>query len=313
MNKLSVIVAIYKDEENILPFYEDFKSNISPFLDDYELIFVNDASPDNSWEVLKELASRDNRVRLIKHSRNFGAMSACYTGIKNSSGDCVTVKACDLQEPPELTLDMYEKWKEGRKVLLAVRECRDDPWSSRLFAMIYYKLVRCMITKNMPEGGFDIYMIDRQVANQIVDMNENNSPITLQILWLGYDYEKISYNRRKRERGKSTWTLTKKIGLFMDSFIGFTYIPIRVMTLVGVIFAIVSIALIIDAIVEKLLGRIAVPGYTAIFALLLFSSGMIMLTLGLLGEYLWRTLDSVRGRPTAIVDEMINYGKKEEE
>ncbi len=307
MNKLSVIVAIYKDEENILPFYDDFCSNIKPFLDDYELIFVNDASPDGAWDVLKDLAKVDNKVRLIKHSRNFGAMAACFTGIKHSSGDCVTVKACDLQEPPELTVEMYNRWKEGRKVLLAVREERDDPRISKFFSELYYRLVRKIVTDKMPQGGFDIYLIDRQIADHIVCMNEANSPITLQLLWLGFDYMEILYKRKKRERGRSTWTFVKKIGLFMDSFIGFSYVPIRIMALIGLLFSLFSVIMGIDVIVEKLMGKIPVPGYTAIFVLLLFSSGLIMLTLGLLGEYLWRTLDSVRRRPVAVVEEMINF------
>lgn len=113
MNKLTIVVTIYKNEKNIIPFYEDFCKNIKPSLDDYEIVMVNDASPDNSWKVMKELAKKDHKIKLIRLARNFGAIAASYTGIKYSTGDCVTVKACDLQEPPELTIDMYRKWKNG--------------------------------------------------------------------------------------------------------------------------------------------------------------------------------------------------------
>lgn len=309
MNKLSLIVPIYKNEHNIIPFYEDFQNNIMPFLDDYEIIMVHDASPDNSWEIMIELAKENPKIKLIKLSRNFGAIAASFTGIKYATGDCVTVKACDLQEPAELTIEMYNKWKHGAKSIIAIREARNDSWITNKLSGIYYWLVQKLVIADMPKGGFDTYMIDRSVVNRIVEINDRNSPITLQILWMGFGPEKVYYERKKREIGKSSWTFSKKLKLFVDSFIGFSYIPIRIVSVCGILFALLAVIWGIYLIVAKLLGRIPVQGYTTIIVLILFSSGMIMFTLGLLGEYVWRTLDAARKRPISIVEEMINMEK----
>lgn len=309
MNKLSLIVPIYKNENNIIPFYEDFKNNIMPFLDDYEIIMVHDASPDNSWEIMIGLAKENPKIKLIKLSRNFGAIAATFTGIKYATGDCVTVKACDLQEPTELTIEMYNKWKHGAKSIIAIREARNDSWITNKLSGIYYWLVQKLVIADMPKGGFDTYMIDRSVVNRIVEINDRNSPITLQILWMGFGTEKVYYERKKREIGKSSWTFSKKLKLFIDSFIGFSYIPIRIVSVCGILFALFAIIWGIYLIIAKLMGRIPVQGYTTIIVLILFSSGMIMFTLGLLGEYVWRTLDAARRRPISIVEEMINMEK----
>ncbi len=313
MNKLSIVVPIYKNEMNILPFYEDFIHNIKPHLEDYEIIMVHDASPDNSWTVMNQIASNDKKIKLIRLSRNFGSVAACFTGIQYSTGDCVTVKACDLQEPPELLLQMYDKWKNGAKSVIGVRESRNDPGASGLFSGIYYRLVRKMVSSDMPKGGFDTYLLDRKVADRIVAINDRNSPITLQILWMGFGPERVYYNRRKREVGKSSWTFSKKMKLFVDSFVGFSYIPIRIMSVVGLLFFLFSIIWAVYLVIAKLIGSIQVEGYTTIMVLILFSSGLIMFTLGLLGEYLWRTFDAARRRPISIVDEMVNFGNDDTE
>ncbi len=313
MSKLSIVVPIYKNQDNIVPFYEDFKKNIRPYIDSYEIVMVHDASPDNSWQMMKYVANLDNNVKLIKLSRNFGAVAASFTGIQYSTGDCVTVKACDLQEPPELTVEMYKRWKNGAKSVIAIREGRNDSWITNMFSAIYYWLVRKFVISDMPKGGFDTYLIDRKVADRIIQIKDRNSPITLQVLWLGFGPDKVYYERRKREIGKSSWTFAKKVKLFVDSFIGFSYIPIRIMSGIGLIFFILSIVWAIYLIIARLLGKVPVQGYTTTLVLILFSSGLIMFTLGLLGEYVWRTLDASRRRPIAIVDEMINIGDLNEE
>jgi len=310
MSKISIVVTIYKNEKNIDPFYNDFCANIKPYLDDYEIIMVNDASPDNSWEKMLALAKKDTRIKLIKLSRNFGAIAASFTGIQYSTGDCITLKACDLQEPAELLLDMYDKWKNGAKSVIAVRESRDDSKITQLFSAVYYWLVNKLVIKDMPKGGFDTYLIDRTVKEHIVSINDRNSPITLQLLWMGFYPQKVYYERKRREIGKSSWTFSKKLKLFVDSFIGFSYVPIRIVSAIGMIFFLVSLVWGIHLLIAKLRGTIPVQGYTTILAMILFSSGLIMFTLGLLGEYLWRTLDAARSRPISIIYETVNMEKE---
>lgn len=314
MSKVSVIINIYKNEANILPFYDDFQKNIAPAIlangDDYELIMVNDDSPDDSWQVLKDLAIRDSHVKLLRLSRNFGAVSASFTGLTYATGDCITTRACDLQEPAELTVQMYQEWKKGEKILFAVREARNDGFFSDLFSNIYYWIMRNMIVQSMPKGGFDIYMIDKHVRNQIVQMKDKNSNIPLQLMWLGFHPKKIYYVRKKREIGKSSWTMAKKIKLFIDSIIGFSYVPIRFMTGTGVLFLLFSIIFALKILWARLNDLIPVQGYTTLVIITMFSAGMIMFTLGILGEYIWRTMEASRNRPLSVVQDAIGFGEE---
>ena len=272
---------------------------------------VNDGSPDNSWDIMVDLAKKDKKIKLIKLSRNFGAIAAVFTGMQFSTGDCITVKACDLQEPPELLLEMYNKWKNGAKSVIAARESRNDAKIATLFATVYYALVRKLVIKDMPKGGFDTYLLDREVVNHIVSINDRNSPITLQILWMGFEPHMVSYERKKREIGKSSWTFSKRMKLFLDSFIGFSYIPIRIMSFIGMVFFLGSLVWGVRLLFAKIGGKIPIQGYTTILVVILFSSGLIMFTLGLLGEYVWRTLDAARRRPISLVDELVNMENKE--
>lgn len=306
MSKLSLVTAIYKNEGNIIPFYDNFNKEIAPYVDDYEIIMVNDRSPDNSWEIMKELASKDPHIKIALLSRNFGAYEANYIGYTYVTGDCVTVKAVDLQEPAELTIKMYEKWKNGANVVLATREARGDSWFSNVFANLYYWLIRKFVQPNMPKGGFDTYLIDRKVADHIINMSERNSPISLQILWTGYKRECVSYIRREREIGKSSWTFEKKYKLVMDSLISFSFMPVRFMSRGGLIVLAGTIVYSIYLIMAKLIGIANVQGYTTIVVLVLFFSGLIMFTLGILGEYIWRILENSRERPIAVVEETVN-------
>lgn len=308
-NKLSIIVPIYKNEENLIPFYEDFKNNIEPKLDDYEIIMVNDDSPDDSWRIMCDLARENPKIKLIKLSRNFGAISATFTGLKYCSGDCASPKAVDLQEPPELLINMYENWKTGNKSVIAVRESRNDSHITNFFSNLYYSFVRKLITKNMPPGGFDTYLIDRKIIDYIIDMNDKNSPITLQLLWMGFSPVQVTYERKKREVGKSSWSFSKKMKLFIDSFINFSYVPIRFMTGVGATSLLVSVVWGCKIAVSKILNQIPVQGYTTITILLLFAIGMLMFTLGIMGEYIWRILENVRNRPITLVEKMVNFDK----
>lgn len=314
MSMVSILVSVYKNEGNIIPFYEDFATNIVPEIrangDDYELIMINDDSPDTCWQIMKGLSARDPHIRLIRLSRNFGAVAATFTGLQYADGDCITVKSCDLQEPAELTIEMYREWKRGEKTIFAVREGRDDSFWGDIASNIYYWIVRKMIDHTMPKGGFDIYMLDKDVKEQIVRMNDKNSNIALQLMWLGFHPKKIYYTRMKRTIGKSSWTFSKKIKLFIDSLIAFSYVPIRVMSMFGIFFVLFALIFGLRAIWAKLTGLIDVPGYTTLLVILLFSSGMIMFTLGVLGEYIWRTMEASRNRPMSVVRDAINFGDR---
>lgn len=305
MEKLSIVVPVYYNEENLKPLYEDLKEKVLEKLDcAYEIVFVNDGSKDRSYEVMQELAAMDENIKLVNLSRNFGEHLATLAGMAECTGTVAVRKAADLQEPSEMILEMLEKYRAGAKVVLAVRKDREEPLSQKMFSKIYCWMMRKFALANMPQGGFDTYMISRQVIDILVEISEKNAPLTEQVLWSGFESEKVYYVRQKREIGKSGWTLSKKIKLTVDSLISFSYFPIRCVSVVGALSILGTIIGGIVILVQHFMGRITVEGYTTIVLLILLAFGIVMLTLGVMGEYIWRILDEVRNRPSYIVDKV---------
>ena len=302
--KISIVIPVYYNEKNLEPLYEDIKKKVIDVIDyEYEIVMVNDGSKDESWNVMKKLAAYDSNIRIISLSRNFGSHAAILCGISHCTGDCAIVKAADLQEPTELVLEMVESWKKGNNVVLAVREDREESKSQTFFANFYYDLVRKTALPNMPKGGFDVYLIDRKVITVLENLDEKNSALTGQLLWSGFKTDIVYYTRLAREIGESKWTLKKKIRLVMDTLFSFSSLPITAVLTVGVGSMIVAIIWAIVVLVSKLNGAITVSGWTTLFIFNLFSFGVIMMTLGVLGEYLWRTFDASRNRPPYIIEE----------
>ena len=302
--KVSIVIPVYYNEENLRPLYDDIKEKTIGIIDyEYELVLVNDGSKDNSYKVMKELAEEDNHIKIVSLSRNFGSHAAILCGLAKCTGDCAVVKAADLQEPTELILDMVERWKRGFNVVLAVRQGREESKQQTMFANLYYSLVRKTALPSMPKGGFDVYLVDRKVIDVLMALDEKNSALTGQILWSGFKTDKVYYTRLAREIGKSRWTLKKKIRLVTDTVFSFSTLPIKAVTIIGTCSFIGSLAWAVFVFIAKLAGMIEVSGYTTLFIFNLFSFGVTMLTLGVLGEYLWRIFDASRNRPPYIVED----------
>lgn len=302
--KLSIIVPIYYNADTLELMYSDLKEKVLNVLDyEYELILVNDGSKDESLAVMKKLKEQDSHIKIYSLSRNFGSHAAILCGLEHMTGDCAVVKAADMQEPSELILKMVESWKNGNNVVLAVREERNEGFFKKYFANLYYTLVRKMALPNMPETGFDIYLLDKKVVKVMSALDEKNSSLACQILWAGFKTDKVFYTRLAREIGKSRWTLTKKIRLVMDTLFSFSTVPIKMVTSIGMLSFFGALIWAIVELVCKLLGMIEVTGWTTLFIFNLFSFGVIMLTLGILGEYLWRTFDASRNRPPFIIED----------
>ena len=305
MSKLSIIIPVYYNEPNLKPLYEDLKEKVLCKLDEYEIVMVDDGSGDNSWQEMNKLSKIDDNIKLIKLSRNFGSHSAILAGYLNCTGDCAVIKAADLQEPSELILDMFESWKNGNKVVLAVRSDREEGFAQKIFSNMYYWLIRKFVIKTMPKGGFDCFLVDRKVIEVLRLLDEKNSAITLQILWSGFKTDKIYYVRKAREIGKSRWTLSKKIKLVIDSMMGFSYFPIKFISGVGTFIFIGTFIYAIYLLIASAIFGISVPGFATLAILVLIAFGTIMLTLGILGEYIWRGFDAARNRPPYIIDEIV--------
>lgn len=309
--KLSIVIPVYYNEENLIPLYEDIKEKIySHTENEYELVMVNDGSKDKSYEVMQNLAKQDERIKILSLSRNFGSHAAILCGLSHCTGDCAVVKAADLQEPTELLLRMLEEWKKGSNVVLAIRESRDESKKQVFFANLYYWIVRKFALESMPENGFDIYLLDRKVIDVLENLDEKNSALTGQILWSGFKTATVPYERLAREIGSSKWTLKKKVGLVMNTMFSFSRVPIHVVSGIGIASFLGAIIWAIVELVAKLAGKIEISGFTTLFIFQLLSFGITMSTLGILGSYLWRTFDASRNRPPYIVEDSNEESEK---
>lgn len=304
MSKISIVVPVYYNADTLMLLYEDMKQKILGKLGDYELVFVDDGSGDDSWEIMNQIKEMDGHTKCVKLSRNFGEHAALLAGLSVCTGDCAVTKQADLQEDSEIILEMYESWKKGNKVVLAVRSERDENPVKKFFAHLYYVMVHKFVNEKMPIGGCDCYLLDRQVIKVLELLDEKNSSLTLQVLWSGFQTDHVYFHRKDREVGKSRWTLSKKIKLAMDSMLSFSYFPIRCMSTLGVVFFVVSILMAIEVIIEKIAIGTPILGWASLMCVVLFSFGCMMLMLGILGEYVWRALDASRNRPPYLIDEI---------
>ncbi len=311
MSKISIVVPVYYNADTLELLYEDMRKKILDKLGDYEIVFVDDGSGDDSWEVMNALRARDERIRCIKLSKNYGEHAALLAGLSACTGDCAVTKQADLQEDSSIILEMYESWKKGNKVVLAIRKERKENRLKVFFANLYYMLIRRMVNKNMPAGGCDCYLVDRKVIEVLERLDEKNSSLTLQVMWVGFRTDMIYFVRQDREVGKSRWTLSKKIKLVADSVFSFTYLPLRIMMGLGALFDIASVILLISVLVEKFTVGTPIQGWASIMCVLLFGFGILMLMLGIIGEYIWRALDAARNRPTYIIDEIKDKDSEE--
>lgn len=311
MSKISIVIPVYYNADTLELLYEDMQKKILEKLGDYEIVFVDDGSGDDSWQVMCRLRERDKRIKLVKLSRNFGEHAALLAGLSACSGDCAVTKQADLQEDSCIILEMYDSWKRGSKVVLAVRKERKENRVKVFFANLYYSLIRKIVNKNMPVGGCDCYLIDRKVIEVLERLDEKNSSLTLQVLWAGFQTDSVYFVRQDREVGKSRWTLSKKVKLVMDSVMSFSYFPLRFMSGLGILFNILAFILLIGVFVEKITRGTPIVGWASLMCVVLCASGVIMLMLGILGEYIWRTLDAARTRPPYIVDEVLEVRGEE--
>jgi len=311
MSKLSIVVPVYYNSDTLELLYEDMKAKILHKLEDYEIVFVDDGSGDDSWLVMNKLREKDENIKCVKLSRNFGEHAALLAGLSACTGDCAVTKQADLQEDSTLILEMYDSWKRGNKVVLAVRKERKENKLKVFFANMYYAIIRKIVNKNMPSGGCDCYLVDRKVIEVLERLDEKNSSLTLQVMWVGFKTDMIYFVRQDREIGESRWTLSKKVKLVMDSVMSFSYFPLRFMSGLGIVFDILAVILLISVFVEKFTKGTPIEGWASLMCVILLASGMIMLMLGILGEYIWRTLDAARTRPPYIVDEIKDVRKKD--
>jgi glycosyltransferase involved in cell wall biosynthesis len=305
---VSIVVPVYHNAASLPDLLSRFQELAGKnTADRVEFVFVDDGSGDDSFAVLRELARSEPRLRVVKLSRNFGSNAALLAGLSQAHGDVVAAIAADLQDPPELIHDMLAHWRQGRKVVLAMRASREDSSLTALLANAFYALFRRFALKTMPKGGFDFFLIDRQVCDLLKSIQESNTYLMGLILWLGFNPVVIPYHRRRREEryGRSMWGLGRKLKYFVDSFVAFSYVPIRAASLLGIGLSAAGGLYALSLILLWLFGGVPVAGWTSLMVVLLLVSGAQLLMTGILGEYLWRNLEETRRRPRFIIDQVL--------
>jgi len=301
----SLIIPIYYNAETLPALFvalREFEAVLAELGLALELIFVDDGSLDASFAQLMGLRSARPGTKVIKLSRNFGAPAAVKTGMRFVTGDCFMFFAADLQEPLEQVLLMVEQWLAGKKLVLSARRSRGDPAATRAFAAVFRTLVRFFVRRDFPEGGIGLVLMDKVMLSPMLNSAKNINP-NVYAFWLGFDPIILEYDRAPRPSGRSRWTFGKKLQYMIDTLTGFSVVPIRVMSAIGLLVAILSFVYAVRIVIAALAGEIPVSGFATIVTVNSFLGGCMLFMLGVIGEYMWRTFDQVSGRPEAVVAE----------
>ncbi|HEY3975001.1 MAG TPA: glycosyltransferase family 2 protein [Candidatus Sulfotelmatobacter sp.] len=303
--ELSIVIPVF-NEEVVLPVLIErlrtFIDRLAPL--ETEIILIDDHSADNSPQLLKKICGQDSRFRYARLARNSGSHVAILAGLAQARGECSVFLAADLQDPPELILQMLDLWRSGHHVVWAVREEREGISKADLFlANTFYRLLNFLGEVNLPPRGSDFALLDRKVADALLKSAGSNPSIGGEIARLGFSSAQITYTKEKRAAGGSKWTLKRKLKAFADAFVSFSYAPLRAMSYLGMMFSFLGFAYALVVICVRLMTRTPVQGWASLIVVVLVLGGVQMMMLGVLGEYLWRTLEAARQRPIYFLEE----------
>lgn len=307
--KLSFVIPVFRNEGSITPTYEKITGLMHKLSLDYEFVFVNDGSDDNSMQELTALHEKDSKVKVISFSRNFGQVPAIIAGMKEVTGAAAVSMSADLQEPIELIENMISKWQSGNEIVIGHRVDREDSFIANKASAVFYSMMK-YVNPKMPKGGFDFLLIDQKAIAVFNQIDERNRFFQGDILWLGFSVAFIPYSRLKRTIGKSQWTLSKKLKYFIDGLLNTSYIPIRLMSLLGIIISFLGFLYALVIAYNRFINNTPFEGWAPIMILILIIGGLIMLMLGIIGEYVWRTYDETRKRPLYIIKDKLAKDEK---
>ena len=302
---VSVVVPVYREGQGLLQnvrrltaVLDRHKANFR-----YEVVLVNDGSPDDSLQCIEKLQrDRPEVIGVVSFVRNFGQIPAILAGMARAKGDCIVVISADLQDPPEMIPLMFDKWCAGNRTVLAVREGRKDKWTARVASRVFYSAMQRYALSSLPRGGFDFFLIDRTVADRVLANVEPNCFLQGQILYASGPVVQIPYTRQDRSSGAPGWTLDRRVKYFIDGFVGHTFAPIRMMSMIGILSLGAGIVLAGGLVAQGIFLGTRVAGWMSILIAVLILQGVQMVMIGVLGEYVWRALDQARNRVPYIVD-----------
>ena len=303
MALLSVVLPAYNEQQNIAYTTEVLSGLFEQNGIDYELIFVSDGSSDATYEEIEKAAAANHRVKGAQFSRNFGKEAGIFAGLELSSGDAVVVMDCDLQHPPETILTMWQKWQEGVEIVEGVKSDRGkESIFYRMSAGLFYKIMSRLIKMDM-NASSDFKLLDRKVVNVLLSLPERNTFFRALTFWAGFRSETVEYEVQERRYGSSKWSLWSLMRYAIANATSFSTLPLQIVTFAGIASIFFSIALAVQTLVRFLMGA-SVEGFTTVILLILIIGGMIMLSLGIIGHYIARIYEEVKGRPRYIISKV---------
>lgn len=300
--KLSVVIPAYNEDETLGKAADVISGVLGSAEIPHEIVFVDDGSKDQTWERIAEASSRFSSVRGIRFSRNFGKEAAIMAGLQAARGDCCVVIDCDLQHPPEKIVEMYRLWQQGYEVIEGRKNSRGDETLMHSFAArTFYSIISKATGIDMSKAS-DFKLLDRKAVNVLLNMRESNAFFRALSSWIGFKATEVQYDVREREAGKSKWTTKALTKYALTNISSFSTAPMQIVTILGGIMLIVAVVFGAIALVQKCIG-VALGGFTTLILLLLFTGSIIMLSLGIIGFYIARIYEEIKGRPRYIISE----------
>lgn len=310
---LSVIVPMYNEEEVIEVTYNRLKAVLKSLGETYELVFVNDGSRDRTAAIVRSICERDRAVKLVDFSRNFGHQIAVTAGMDHASGRTVVLIDADLQDPPELILDMVAKWREGYDVVYGQRvERKGESMFKKATAAMFYRLLRSMTSVNIPVDTGDFRLMDRKVCDALTQMRERSRFIRGMVSWAGFKQTSVEYVREERFAGETKYPLRKMIRLSLDAITSFSTKPLKIAGVLGFILSAVGFVYLLVVLYQHFFTNSTEPGWTSLVAISLLFNGITLSLLGVLGEYIGRIYEETKGRPLYLVSQTVNFAGDEQ-
>ncbi len=302
----SIVIPVYFNEGSLADIVSSLNKSVIEHHSElrFEVIFVDDGSGDGSFDELLRLRQENSKlIKVIKLTRNFGQVNALLAGLSYTKGKCIVKMSADGQDPPELINEMLQAHlKEHYEIVICARHGRDESWYRILTSKLFYALMRRLSFPNMPPGGFDFTLLSRKVLELLLRKKEAYPFMQGQLLYLGFKPKILEYRRLKRKHGRSHWTFGKKLTYLIDGVMSYSFLPIRFISGIGILVALLGLLYAADIFIAKLVGRIKVEGWTPLMIVILVMGGLQMFMLGIIGEYLWRTLAQVRNRDPYIIE-----------
>lgn len=302
---LSIVVPVLNEQENLSELYARLVRSLESAEPDFEIIFVDDGSRDRSLEILTRLAHDNARVAVISFARNFGHQAAISAGLDQARGNAVIVMDADLQDPPEVLAQFIAKWREGYDVVYAIRSHRKEGWFKRTSYAAFYRLLQRVANINIPLDAGDFCIMDRRVVELLNDMPERNRFVRGIRSWIGLNQVGLTYERAARHAGETKYSYGRLITLALDGLVSFSYVPLRVISIVGIVISILSILLALIYTAQKVFWGLSPPGFPTTIVAIFFLAGIQLITIGVIGEYVGRIFEEVKRRPMYVVRQVI--------